>query len=42
MGPLRENNLSVWRDTFLADLRSVSTAASMTEKAVKLADATVI
>ncbi|WP_133650726.1 alpha,alpha-trehalose-phosphate synthase (UDP-forming) [Paraburkholderia flava] len=37
---LRENNLSVWRDTFLADLRNVATASSMTERAVKLADAT--
>ncbi|WP_322014444.1 alpha,alpha-trehalose-phosphate synthase (UDP-forming) [Paraburkholderia sp. J12] len=33
MAGLRENNLSVWRDTFLADLRSVATAASVTAKA---------
>ncbi|HVE10637.1 MAG TPA: alpha,alpha-trehalose-phosphate synthase (UDP-forming) [Paraburkholderia sp.] len=38
MAPLRENNLSVWRDTFLADLRHVATASSVTEKAVKRAD----
>jgi trehalose 6-phosphate synthase len=37
MAPLRENNLSVWRDSFLTDLRSVATAASMTRKAVKFA-----
>jgi trehalose 6-phosphate synthase len=35
MGPLRENDLSVWRDSFLRDLRSVATAASVTKKAVK-------
>jgi trehalose 6-phosphate synthase len=35
MAPLRENNLSVWRDSFLSDLRSVATAASVTEKTVK-------
>jgi trehalose 6-phosphate synthase len=35
MVPLRENNLSVWRDSFLRDLRSVATAASVTKKAVK-------
>jgi trehalose 6-phosphate synthase len=35
MAPLRENNLSVWRDSFLSDLRSVATAASMTQKTVK-------
>jgi trehalose 6-phosphate synthase len=35
MGPLRENNLSVWRDSFLRDLRSVATAASATKKAVR-------
>lgn len=35
MTSLRENNLSVWRDTFLADLRNVATAASVTAKAVK-------
>ncbi len=35
MVPLRENNLSVWRDSFLLDLRSVATAASVTEKTVK-------
>ncbi|WP_118183817.1 alpha,alpha-trehalose-phosphate synthase (UDP-forming) [Paraburkholderia phosphatilytica] len=40
MGPLRENNLSVWRDTFLGDLRRVANASSVTAKAVKLADAT--
>ena len=40
MAPLRENNLSVWRDTFLADLRNVATASSVTAKAVKLADVT--
>jgi len=34
MAPLRENNLSVWRDSFLTDLRSVATAASVTKKAV--------
>jgi len=28
----------VWRDTFLADLRHVATASSVTEKAVKRAD----
>ncbi|SEJ94922.1 trehalose 6-phosphate synthase [Paraburkholderia tropica] len=33
MASLRENNLSVWRDTFLADLRSVATAASVTATA---------
>jgi trehalose 6-phosphate synthase len=33
MASLRENNLSVWRDSFLADLRSVATAASVTAKA---------
>jgi trehalose 6-phosphate synthase len=37
MAPLRENNLSVWRDSFLTDLRSVATAMSMTRKAVKFA-----
>jgi trehalose 6-phosphate synthase len=35
MAPLRENNLSVWRDSFLQDLRSVATAASVTKKTVK-------
>ena len=40
MAPMRENNLSVWRDTFLADLRNVATASSVTAKAVKLADVT--
>ncbi len=35
MAPLRENNLSVWRDSFLSDLRSVANAASVTEKTVK-------
>jgi trehalose 6-phosphate synthase len=35
MGPLRENDLSVWRDSFLRDLRSVATAASVTKKAVR-------
>jgi len=34
MAPLREHNLSVWRDSFLTDLRSVATAASVTKKAV--------
>jgi trehalose 6-phosphate synthase len=34
MAPLRENNLSVWRDSFLRDLRSVATAASVTKKTV--------
>lgn len=36
---LRENNLSVWRDTFLADLRNAATTTSNTTKATKLADA---
>ncbi|GGD55320.1 MULTISPECIES: alpha,alpha-trehalose-phosphate synthase (UDP-forming) [Caballeronia] len=35
MAPLRENNLSVWRDSFLSDLRSVATASSVTAKTVK-------
>jgi trehalose 6-phosphate synthase len=35
MAPLRECNLSVWRDSFLRDLRSVATAASVTKKTVK-------
>jgi trehalose 6-phosphate synthase len=35
MAPLRENNLSVWRDSFMSDLRSVATATSVTEKTVK-------
>lgn len=35
MAPLRENNLSVWRDSFLQDLRSVATAASVTKKTVR-------
>ncbi|KND55186.1 Alpha,alpha-trehalose-phosphate synthase [UDP-forming] [Candidatus Paraburkholderia kirkii] len=35
MVPLRENNLSVWRDSFLSDLRSVATATSVTEMTVK-------
>jgi len=39
MASLRENNLSVWRDTFLADLRSVATAASVTAKARNAAPA---
>ncbi|WP_153075698.1 alpha,alpha-trehalose-phosphate synthase (UDP-forming) [Paraburkholderia bonniea] len=39
MALLRENNLSVWRDTFLADLRHVATASSATEKAVRRVDA---
>ncbi|KVF76842.1 trehalose-6-phosphate synthase [Burkholderia sp. FL-7-2-10-S1-D7] len=30
---LRENNLSVWRDTFVADLRSVAAVASVTQRA---------
>jgi trehalose 6-phosphate synthase len=34
MEPLRVNNLSVWRDSFLRDLRNVATAASVTKKAV--------
>jgi trehalose 6-phosphate synthase len=37
MAALRENNLAVWRDTFLADLRSVATAASVTAKARSVA-----
>jgi len=40
MAPMRENNLSVWRDTFLDDLRNIATASSVTAKAVKLADVT--
>jgi trehalose 6-phosphate synthase len=35
MVPLRKNNLSVWRDSFLSDLRSVATATSVTAKTVK-------
>jgi trehalose 6-phosphate synthase len=35
MAPLRENDLSVWRDSFLADLRNVAQAASATKKAVR-------
>jgi trehalose 6-phosphate synthase len=35
MAPLRKNNLSVWRDSFLSDLRSVATATSVTAKTVK-------
>jgi trehalose 6-phosphate synthase len=35
MAPLRENNLSVWRDAFLTDLRSVATATSVTERTVQ-------
>lgn len=30
---LRKNDLSVWRDSFLTDLRSVATAASVTQRA---------
>jgi trehalose 6-phosphate synthase len=30
---LRENDLSVWRDTFVADLRSVAATASVTRRA---------
>lgn len=30
---LRANDLSVWRDTFVADLRSVAAAASVTRRA---------
>lgn len=40
MAPMRENNLSVWRDTFLGDLRNIATASSVTANAVKLADVT--
>jgi trehalose 6-phosphate synthase len=39
MAALRENNLAVWRDTFLADLRSVATAASVTARARSAAPA---
>lgn len=35
MAPLRKNDLSVWRDSFLADLRHVAQAASATKKAVR-------
>ncbi|KMY86774.1 Alpha,alpha-trehalose-phosphate synthase [UDP-forming] [Candidatus Paraburkholderia calva] len=35
MAPLRENNLSMWRDSFLTDLRSVATATSVTERTFK-------
>ena len=38
MKRLRANDLSTWRDAFLDDLRHVATAASVTRKAVKLAD----
>jgi trehalose 6-phosphate synthase len=38
MKRLRANDLSTWRDAFLDDLRQVATAASVTRKAVKLAD----
>ena len=38
MAQLRSGDLSTWRDAFLADLRHVTTAASVTRKAVKLAD----
>ncbi|RKP44888.1 alpha,alpha-trehalose-phosphate synthase (UDP-forming) [Trinickia fusca] len=38
MARLRANDLSTWRDAFLDDLRHVATAASVTRKAVKLAD----
>lgn len=38
MARLRANDLSTWRDAFLADLRHVTTAASVTRHAVKLAD----
>jgi trehalose-6-phosphate synthase len=38
MARLRASDLSTWRDAFLEDLRRVATAASVTRKAVKLAD----
>jgi trehalose 6-phosphate synthase len=38
MACLRANDLSTWRDAFLDDLRHVATAASVTRKAVKLAN----
>jgi trehalose 6-phosphate synthase len=38
MALLRSNDLSTWRDAFLGDLRQVATAASVTRKAVKLAN----
>jgi trehalose 6-phosphate synthase len=38
MAQLRSGDLSTWRDAFLADLRHVTTAASVTRNAVKLAD----
>jgi trehalose 6-phosphate synthase len=38
MARLRASDLSTWRDAFLDDLRHVATAASVTRKAVKLAD----
>lgn len=38
MARLRANDLSVWRDAFLAELRHVAAAASVTRKAVRLAD----
>ena len=33
LAQLRNNDLSVWRDTFVADLRSVAAAASVTQRA---------
>ncbi|MGV2289580.1 alpha,alpha-trehalose-phosphate synthase (UDP-forming) [Trinickia sp. YCB016] len=38
MGPLREMDLSKWRDAFLADLGRVATAATVTRNAVKFAN----
>ncbi len=38
MALLRSSDLSTWRDGFLDDLRHVTTAASVTRKAVKLAN----
>jgi trehalose 6-phosphate synthase len=38
MVPLREMDLSKWRDTFLTDLEHVATAATVTRNAVKFAN----
>jgi trehalose 6-phosphate synthase len=38
MARLRANDLSTWRDAFLDDLRHVVEAASVTRRAVELAD----
>ncbi|GLU35368.1 alpha,alpha-trehalose-phosphate synthase (UDP-forming) [Trinickia caryophylli] len=38
MARLQANDLSAWRDAFITDLRGVATAASVTRKAVELAD----